>query len=775
MRASRLPAGVVFEERPGVVELPEQEPVELPGALAAACAATPRAFGTPIPCAEGPAAALAAAVQESVVVFNLPFDPQSQSIGLYSGFFIGDGLLLTVAHAMKDESGDLKPSGLGFGRLSADGRQRLNAGPNFVSGWTGGAPGSPVGDPYDVFGWTDYALAGEPTFFENLGHPAWVLDQPVAQDYSVWRVSSPAAAPPIELRTFGSGGGDWVYMVGHGTDEAANQYPMEISRSRLKGPHVGGFPRNFGGFLEARVNSVPSCSGAPWLDVDGCAVGVNKEGYRGFRREEPEWSWLNEDVGESLAQGPIDARRDSWATPMLNIASNSPNVRAAIGRNAPRALSSRPWLFDAGTMEWLCFRDEESGHLIGLSSYRYQAGDPALHGWAQFDMTVLHGAAPPAPRASMSGWTNDRGVTYVAYLSTVAGPGPVRCGLPALQPRLLYSRNGRQWQAVVPDIQALLGPLVSTHGDAAVSLRPEFFVAWYRPASRTAHMILGDTTGAVYHLNSTGNDTWSARLVTRGADTSAQGARALAGWARGNLCCVILRMTENVVAHFEWRNEDWVRRGNTSVPRGADRVAVSVVVIPAELNNGLASERAYASYRSGGTEHILEMQYHEGTHQWQATAQDLQSVGEPIASRSPQRSISASLQVLDSADGQRGARPEYVIRVAYVTQVKRNTAAVVRFSSRLGRWEQDEVRTSTGANIQVTQIGRTGNGRICIAGGDGRLDWVVPMMTYGGSGVLRRYCLSDRTGMPLGWCYEPGSRPRPRSQANRRRRGPCVS
>ena len=218
-----------------------------------------------------------------------------------------------------------------------------------------------------------------------------------------------------------------------------------------------------------------------------------------------------------------------------------------------------------------------------------------------------------------------------------------------------------------------------------------------------------------------------------------------------------------------------MRRANTAIPRGADRVATAVIVLPADLNGGLPSERVYASYRLGSDEHLVEMKYYPGSHQWQTSARDLQLAGgAPVASRTPHRSISASLQVLESKDGRQGVRPDYVIRVAYITQVGRNTAAVVRFSSWLDRWEGDEVGTATGANVQVTQVGRTGNARLCVVGGDGRLDWVVSMPTYDGYGALRRYCLSDRTGMPLGWCYEPGRRPAPRTSGEARRRGPCL-
>ncbi|MEZ4473386.1 MAG: trypsin-like peptidase domain-containing protein, partial [bacterium] len=761
---------VVFEERPRVVELPEQVPVQLPGALAAACAATPRAFGTPIACAKGSAKAIGEAVRWSVAALRLPRGEVA------TAFLIAEDLILTVGHIPHEQE-----SFFG-GPASGD----MVSGNRASFGWIHGNHDDRLVPNAQLLGWTDWGLVGQPTLLERTaarleavvdffaGDSSVPLDG--ALDYSVWRIrldpSNTVPVTSIELRTFGTGVGDWVYMVGHGTDGGGHQYPLEVSRSKLAGHFFWG-EKSYGGFMEARVNSVPGCSGSPWLDPDGCAVGVNKEGYRGFRRVHPRPSEVEEGVDWFFYGGPVDARRDSWATPMLNIMVSSPNVRAAIGRTAPRALRCRPWLADVGISECLFFRDDVNGHLLVLSSSRYDWGDVSEHSWVQKDLTVLHEAASPVRGATLAGWTNDRGVCYVAYLSDVSDEGGRICGLPTLLPKLLFSSNGFSWAAVEPNFQALVGALSTTLGGRPVRLEPGFFTAWYRPATRTAHMIVGDRSGAVFHLSSVDNDRWNALLVTEGADTSVQGGRALAGWARGNLCSVVVRMSDGVLAHFEWRNAQWVRRRNTAVPRGADRVAVAVVVIPADAAGGLEQERVYASFEFEGAEHLMEMRFDSRRNQWESTGVDfhLEAGGDPLGTNQQQRTLSAALQVLESVTGLRGARPGYLIRLAYPTQREgRSGVAVIRFMSQRNQWDVETLGTVLGANVQLSHLGNTGNDRFCLVGGDGRLDWMVP---YTGRHSMRRYCLSDRTGMPLGWCYLPGRAPAPKSHEARMRRGPC--
>ena len=221
---------------------------------------------------------------------------------------------------------------------------------------------------------------------------------------------------------------------------------------------------------------------------------------------------------------------------------------------------------------------------------------------------------------------------------------------------------------------------------------------------------------------------------------------------------MILRMREGVLAHFRWERDRWRRRVNTRVPRGAVHVAVASVVLPAHAVGGVPEEFVFSCYEADGRDHLIQMGYDARGDLWHVIEGDIpgRAGSPPVGDVRPGRSLAA---VVESVPIPGGGESASIVRLAYPTREPGlSTVAVARLDSRTRTWAADTVGVVAGAYLGVSHIGRSGNDRLCIVGGDGRLDWLVGYTPW----TVRRYCLSDRTGMPRGWSYRPGHRPHPR-------------
>lgn len=651
--------------------------------------------------------------------------------GSYTGFFVFHDVVVSAGHDLMSNPGAL--------RLK-DQKSRISL--NNVIG------------EYDD-GWrADFDIVRRIKVFD--GEDPWFDDEPL--DYSIWRSGrwadkgttdydpedrSPSRRSPdknfvpgyLRLRAWKVPTGISVYMIGQPAGRGLQVSQAELQENESSCGNV--FNSSFSGCYEARVDSVPGLSGAPWMDSDGCVFAINMEGARDAIGGDARW--------QEAARSVYDVRT-SWATSIARTARHSAFLQQTLRRQAVRGSHGGHVVLHMGlggrAKALVFYRERATGHVMCYAansvSADWRIGKDAS--WVHYDLTSLYGLPPAAERGSFEVYDSYDGYYNLVYVSLSDVWVHAKSNISLFRRGDPDHPRDHDWSVTAIGRNNDGGALASK------------IVGWYQERD---HFLLavgapGDLEAVHYdHDRPVGMspppDLYQWRRERRLVSDIDTSQAMLASLRPG----VVYRDEAGAVRHLLFRDGRWEHRRNLPLRRewrGQALESLSVV------GGWPVLEAVFYMAEVSGTARIYVTEYDRADDTWSDPVDALAQARAPSPNVQTGISVVHWLETFEHAPNQLGTR--VVVSLCYVTILpETRQQAIVVLMKRYGQpgapWAlAGMVHPSERGGLRVGRMGRSNgpyhcaysmSGLTLVIAGD-RADFV---------------CTADLGGFPYGWQYEP--------------------
>lgn len=399
--------------------------------------------------------------------------------------------------------------------------------------------------------------------------------------------------------------------------------------------------------------------------------------------------------------------------PLHRIMRDNVALQEAIGRDAPSALGCIPFVLAGNGRTFIFYEHETSNNLLWLATN----GGP----WHQKDLTISYQCPSPINYKSMTGW-----VSYNPFVPEAQANGIIHMAYIGEGDRIIdnYGTSGTGWKS--EDLTNELG------------IKANAIASWFNSTNMYQNIAVASVDGELYQLYYDG-DHWKKRSISS----------ALAAIPDlSSITDIVAWHTSKNIAHIAYVAADEIHdvyySGKWKGPNVIVKAGKPIGNLRSLLSNGYL--RLIYADESG---HLWHNYYDGGS--WQST--DITEASGARTVRSPTNGRNGEVVTWSS-----GSNTPVVI--AYI-----DTYLAVRllwYNGASKKWQSAKV-TEDGKALYLSSSSARGSFSYVDLGG--HVHWVARTSSSSlgmgaptiqtDYGTLVDYNLSKRTGIPIGWEYDP--------------------